>query len=86
MVNFCADDRVVSCADDGKVIIWEQAGNAVYTIELKHSSPIRSFAFNDQHETRLLAGRTDGTLDAWDVSKPCVIDSIYPESNWYFVH
>ncbi|KAI9221884.1 hypothetical protein BC828DRAFT_379849 [Blastocladiella britannica] len=83
-VRFTGDDsQFLSSGDDGKVVLWERGpGAAMYSTVLHHPTPVRSFAFADMHGSRLLAGRTDGTIDVWDTARVKILDSILPESDW----
>ncbi|KAI9168516.1 hypothetical protein H9P43_007889 [Blastocladiella emersonii ATCC 22665] len=82
-VRYCSEDRFLSCGDDGKVILWEPGpGTTNYSTVLQHPSTVRSFAFSDVHDDRLVAGRTDGVVDTWSLPRLEIIDSIRPESDW----
>ncbi|KAJ3351217.1 U3 snoRNP protein [Allomyces javanicus] len=82
-LQFLSDDRLASSGDDGKVILWERAGAQVFTSVFQHPAPVRTLVLHDhRYPQRLLTGRTDGTVDVWDVAQSTIIDAILPESDW----
>ncbi|KAL7753403.1 hypothetical protein RI367_001178 [Sorochytrium milnesiophthora] len=76
------DHHIVSCADDGKLMLWDRVSGKVLNDEMRHPSPVRFFAVFPQRETRVVCGLTSGHITAWDKDTLTVIDTISPEPDW----
>ena len=75
-------DRIISSGEDGKIIIWNwKTGEKLFDF-MRHSNSVRCVDFNPSQPERLLAGRSDGVVTAWDINEAQIIDKIEPDPSW----
>ncbi|KAJ3056892.1 hypothetical protein HK097_003052 [Rhizophlyctis rosea] len=82
-VEFSADsEKVFSAADDGRVLIWEWRTGALVGSFIRHPAAVRCFDFNYDRPDRIICGRSDGHITAWDVATTLQVDDIIPDPEW----
>ncbi|KAI9142036.1 WD40-repeat-containing domain protein [Paraphysoderma sedebokerense] len=79
-VKFSASgDRVLSSSDDGRVVAFDCASGKMSSTNIRHSNPVRGFAFSYSNESKLFTGCADGSITIWDTKKMIVVDKILPD-------
>ncbi|KAJ3276915.1 hypothetical protein HK104_003585, partial [Borealophlyctis nickersoniae] len=82
-IEFSADgDKVISASDDGRVLIWEWRTGALVGSFIRHPAAVRCFDFNYDRPDRIICGRSDGHVTAWDADTTLQIDDIIPDPDW----
>ncbi|KAJ3331974.1 hypothetical protein HDU76_001648 [Blyttiomyces sp. JEL0837] len=82
-VEFTSDgDRLLSCSDDGRVLLWEWRTGTILSSVIRYPSAVKSFIFLPSRPEKILCGRNDGHVTAWDTTVKGIVDDILPDPDW----
>ncbi len=81
-IDFASEESLISCSEDGLVIIWDWRTGTPISSFMRHPSAVRAFDFDIDFPNQVYCARNDGHISVWNTDYLMRMDNIEPDPQW----